>query len=250
MFKTLILMSSAVVAAMLMAACAPKSGFGNRNLIPAPNVNADQKSASQAALAGGDAGVITLDGVILKTDSTLDDRISVAQTQGVSQGQTVATQENKTQKNPNSKRGDGYTPAKNNNYINMGCDLTNDSRIVGLTEVKKTVIAGGTIKSVLLNADKVFLCGAVATDENFTTVQANEIYLSNVKISKEGSIADITFTADLLALDGTNTIALKASDSALPISIVAPTLTLSIYETLSGTGKLVITSAGSSYKAQ
>lgn len=140
-----------------------------------------------------------------------------------------------------------YKPSSFGKYLNIGCDLKNDSRIEGLTELKNEPNEFGitdTFGVASSLVDRIFICGKVDVKETVTVISANEIYLKDVQLLKEKSLGLISINTDLLSLDGNNLILTSGFDDVSPGFLSAPSIKLAVYEKVEGTGLLEFKSIG------
>ncbi|AZZ37056.1 hypothetical protein CIK05_09705 [Bdellovibrio sp. qaytius] len=253
--KSAFLTSSVLLVSLaLLSACGEQTTFAAAKEKAAKELLAKEvavKSLSQDLRNGGTPGEVSLSGVLVKADGTLDSHITLDQRQGSSKENALLPALQNLITKADLKRPKNYQPLKDNTYINLGCDLKNDSRIEGLKQVESPLAdVVNKIKVATLTADKIFICGEQIISEDYVTFKASEIYLQTAKISKKGNVAEVEFTSDIFAVEGENVLLSLGVDSELPGMLSAPRLKFEIYEKISGAGTLAIKAIGSSYKAQ
>lgn len=201
--------------------------------------------------SGGQPGEISLNGKVVKSDETADERISIEQSAGASEKKTEISAKSLPKLNPELKRKDDYKPSKTETYLNLGCDLKDDSRVEGMTESKNKPDKSGKIDkfgAVASVVDKIFICGKVDTLENFVVLNANEVFLDNAEIIMDQPIGLFSITADVLSIEGKNLISTKGLSDSSASFMPAPSITLNIFEKVIGVGELKLKSAGGDYK--
>lgn len=200
--------------------------------------------------SGGQPGEITLNGMIINSDGTLNQKITIEQNVGKSEFVTKISEKQRPKLNADLKRKDDYKPSNSGTYLNIGCDLKNDARVEGLKEQKNkpnefgiTDLFGPAASMV----DKIFLCGKADAFESVVVLNANEIYLTDAVIAKEKQIGLINITTNILVLEGDNKIVTSGVSDSSASFLSAPDIKLNVYDTLGGTGRLKITSTGGDY---
>lgn len=220
-----------------------------------PDIKVDTKYEDilKSLKAGGQPGEISLNGVVLNSDGTLDKRITIEQTVGSSAEKTELSASSMPKFNADLKRKDNYKPSKYETYLNVGCDLKDDSRISGMTESKNKPNEAGitdTFGAVASMVDKIFICGKVEVNETVTVLNANEVYLDNVELSMSMPIGLFSITSDVLSIEGKNLISTKGVSDSTASLLPAPSIKLSIFEQVVGVGQLKLKSAGGDYVAK
>jgi hypothetical protein len=218
----------------------------------APEVKIDQKfdDILKSMKKGGQPGQIILNGVVVNLDGTLDQRISVEQVVGTSAEKTEILEGNLPKLNPDLKRKDDYRPSKHETYLNVGCDLTDDPRIAGMTEEKNKPNDDGTVDifgAAASMVDKIFICGKTESDRTMEVLNANEIYLNNAEILMKTPLGGIYIITDFLSIEGKNLISSSVEASSISSSLQASNIQLNIYEKFVGNGDLALKSVGGNY---
>lgn len=226
-------------------------GINKTEYVP-PDIKVDQKYQDllQSLKAGGQPGEITINGAAVNIDGTLDQRISVEQTAGESTEKTKISEKNLPKFNSDLKRKDDYKPTKFEKYLNVGCDLKDDSRIAGMVELKNKPNEFGltdTFGAAASMVDKIFICGKVEVNETVTILNANEVILDNAELSMWKPLGSITIITDVLSVEGKNLVSTKGISDSTASLLPAPSIFLNVFEKLVGAGSLKIQSAGGNY---
>lgn len=241
-FKALILISTV----MGLSACVKKTEYTPPDI----NISPKYEDILKSLKSGGQPGEISLNGVAVKSNGTLDDRINIVQTVGTSAEKTEISPSNLPKLNAELKRKDDYKASKFDTYLNVGCDLKGDSRIEGMTEAKNKANEFGitdTFGSVASMVDKVFICGKVELKELIVIINANELILDNALLSMVSGIGLISMTSDILSIEGKNLILTNGVSDSTASLLPAPSIKLNIFERILGTGALKLKSAGGNY---
>lgn len=226
-------------------------GVKNTEYVP-PDIKVDQKYQDllQSLKAGGQPGEIGINGAAVNVDGTLDQRISVEQTAGESSEKTKISEKNLPKFNSDLKRKDDYKPTKFEKYLNVGCDLKDDSRITGMVELKNKPNEFGvtdTFGAAASMVDKIFICGKVEVNETVTVLNANEVILDNAELLMWKPLGSITIITDMLSVEGKNLVSTKGISDSTASLLPAPSIFLNVFEKLVGAGSLKIHSAGGNY---
>lgn len=242
-------LEKSILAALSVLALASCSAKTDSYKPPANYIDPKTQETLDTLSSGGQPGVIKLNGVLVKADGHLDDRISMEQTLGSPSNKITIFDASKPKLNPEAKRKENYKPSQMGSYVNIGCDLTDDARIDGLKEVKnekpkKEGEKMDTFGVAAAMADKVFICGDVEIAESISSINVNQIYLKDAHITKKAMVASITILADELNLEGENSISTFGDDWGVPSATAAPSIELTVYDQIIGEGKLSIKSSG------
>ena len=242
-FRKIILMTVSIG----LSACNAK----NAEYTP-PDIKVDQKYEDilKSLKAGGQPGEITLNGAAVKSDGTPANRISIEQSVGASAVKTEISKTSFPKLNADLKRKDDYKPSRFETYLNVGCDLKDDSRIDGMTESKNKPNEFGitdTFGAVASMVDKIFVCGKIEVTETVAVLNANEVVMNNAELHMTMPIGSISITSDVLSIEGNNSIFTKGVSDSTASLLSAPSIKLSIFENLIGNGELKLKSAGGDY---
>lgn len=243
MFKKKIIF---ILAATAVFSCAKKVDYKT------PDIKVDLKYQEllNSLKSGGQPGTIILNGAVVKNDSTLNERISIEQSVGKSEIETKQSEKSMPKLNSELKRKDDYKPSELGTYLNVGCDLKDDSRIEGMKEQKNKPNEFG-ITDVFgtgsAMVDKIFVCGKVEVFEAVVFLNANEIYFKDAEIKKENQIGVIDITTNTLVLEGENIISTSGVSGSAASFLSAADIKLNVYDSLSGAGVLKLTSVGADY---
>lgn len=205
------------------------------------------KDAMKGMEAGGQPGVISLNGVVVKSDGTPDNRISLEQTVGKSVEKTEILPASLPHLNANFRRKEGDKPSKLDTYLNVGCHLEGDSRIEGMKESKNKQDINKDIPlfgAAAMMVDKVFICGKVDVTERIVLIYANEVYLDNVLLTMYNNTGSFTVISDILSVEGKNLISTSGVSDSMASLLSGPSITLDIFERFVGSGDLKLKSAG------
>lgn len=218
----------------------------------APDIKIDQKYEDilKSLRSGGQPGEIILGGAAVDSDGSANDKISIEQSVGKSDEDTKLSERSTPKLNSDLKRKDDYKPSSLGAYLNVGCDLTGDSRIEGLKEQKNKPNEFGitdTFGAAASMVDKIFVCGSVDLKESVVVLNANEIYFQDAELKKENQIGLISITADTLVVEGKNLISTSGLSDSSASLISAPDIRLNVYDQLGGTGELKLVSKGGDY---
>ncbi len=237
-----------VLSTMAVFSCSKKEDYK----VPEIKVNQKYEDILKSLRAGGQPGEIVLNGAVVKSDGTVIELITMEQTVGASAEKTEIYPSKIPKLNAELKRKDDYKPTKFETFLNVGCDLKGDSRVEGMTESKNKPNEFGitdTFGAVASMVDKIFICGKVETYEAVVVLNANEVIMDGAELSMKMTVGLISITADVLSVEGKNTILTAgASDSSASL-ISAPSIKLSIFEKVNGNGDLKLKSTGGNYIA-
>jgi hypothetical protein len=220
---------------------------------PKVSIETDRKIEilSNSLVFGGQPGAIYLKGLAAKADDSGPvERITIEQSVGASSVQTTIEKERLPKFKAAIQRSENYKPSKFDAYLNVGCDLENDPRIAGMKEEKNKPNKDGqidTFGNAAMMVDKIFICGSVVVNDALAVLNVNEVYLDNADINMQMIASFFHIKADLLSLEGKNQITTRGMSGSAASFVPASSITLEIFENLTGTGTLNLKSIGGDY---
>lgn len=211
------------------------------------------KNLEIAFSGGGQPGLITVTGVVVSVDSSLNSRISTSALAGVGKDgkiAVVADQNKPVYKNEvSSERSIDFSSDKT--IVSFGCDekLIADYAKNNDLEVKKILPTTDT-EVVIISANTLYLCKDLAELplQPNKIISSDHLMLEGVDYTLVGNIGSLNFTTNRLTLLGENKITTRGRATSM-IVLSASAINLRVFEefTPQDDGKLLLTSIGSDY---
>lgn len=202
---------------------------------------------------GGQPGLITVAGIIVKNKTEIDSRITVTAKGGTGKdGVEVKVYDSQQPQFSTEveKAVDLKTNEKDEHLYSIGCDPTlveKYAKRYSLT-TEKDIPSPISDNLLMVSGNTILLCGDLADMTKYVRVNfiAHRLVLSNLNFVTANPLGLLTLSANKLELRGSNKIMSKGITALLP----ALSLSLNVLKTIDSTndGKLELISIGDDYK--